>query len=74
MQQTPLNAVLSYGRSFVCDSMPLADFKQVSKALGVTINDVFLCCAAGAIRRLLQEGDYNPDQGPLIAGTILLSC
>ena len=27
MEQTPINRVLSYGRTFVCDSMPLADFK-----------------------------------------------
>jgi diacylglycerol O-acyltransferase len=69
MKQTPLNDVLCYGRSFVCESMPLADFKTISKGLGVTINDVFLCCAAGAIRRLFLDGDYNPDHSPLIAAT-----
>ena len=69
MKQTPLNTVLSYGRTFVCDSMPLANFKMISKGLGVTINDVFLCCAAGAIRRLFLDGGYNPDQSPLIAAT-----
>jgi len=69
MKQTPINAVLSYGRTFVCDSLPFDDFKKISKGLGVTINDVFLCCAAGAIRRLFLAGHYNPDQGPLIAGT-----
>jgi len=69
MKQTPINEVLSYGRTFVCESMPLEDFKKISKGLGVTINDVFLCCAAGAIRRLFLAGDYNPDQSPLIAAT-----
>jgi WS/DGAT/MGAT family acyltransferase len=69
MQQTPINAVLSYGRTFVCDTMPIADFKTISKGLGVTINDVFLCCAAGAIRQLFLDGHYNPDQSPLIAAT-----
>ena len=69
MQQTPINAVLGYGRSFVCDSMPFADFKSVSKGLNCTINDVFLCCAAGAIRKLFLEGNYNPDHNPLIAAT-----
>ena len=69
MQQTPINEVLSYGRTFVCESMPIENFKKISKGLGVTINDVFLCCAAGAIRRLFLDGNYNPDQGPLIAGT-----
>ena len=69
MQQTPINAVLSYGRTFVCDSMPIADFKGISKGLDCTINDVFLCCAAGAIRKLFLEGSYNPDRSPLIAAT-----
>ncbi len=69
MNQTPINHVLDYGRTFVCDSIPLADFKQVSKGLGVTINDIFLSCSAGAIRRLFDETGYNPDQAPLIAAT-----
>ena len=69
MPQTPINAVLHYGRTFVCDTMPIADFKTIAKGLGVTINDVFLCCSAGAIRRLFLDGHYNPDQSPLIAGT-----
>ena len=69
MNKTPINEVLSYGRSFVCESLLLADFKNISKGLKVTINDVFLCCAAGAIRRLFKEGKYDPDQSPLIAAT-----
>ncbi len=69
MRRTPLNVSLSYGRSFVCDSMPLDKFKRVSKGFGMTINDVFLCCAAGALRRMLQDKHYDPDQHPLIAGT-----
>ena len=69
MRRTPLNATLSYGRTFVCDSMPLEKFKRLSKAFGVTLNDVFLSCAAGAMRRLLQDKNYDPDQHPLIAGT-----
>jgi WS/DGAT/MGAT family acyltransferase len=69
MQQTPINKVLTYGRTFVCESMPIENFKKISKGLDVTINDVFLCCAAGAIRRLFLEGNYNPDREPLIAGT-----
>lgn len=68
MPQTPFNQALSYGRTFVCDSMPLDKFKAISKGLGVTINDVFMCCVAGAIRELLQDMDYDPVQ-PLIGGT-----
>ena len=69
MQQTPINSNLTYGRTFVCDSMPLDKFKSVSKGFEVSINDVFLSCSAGAVRRLLQDKNYDPDQHPLIAGT-----
>jgi diacylglycerol O-acyltransferase len=69
MQHTPLNVALSYGRTFVCDTMPLEKFKRVSKGFGVTLNDVFLCCTAGVLRRMLQDKRYDPDQHPLIAGT-----
>ncbi len=64
---TPFSRLLSHGRTFVCDSMP---FERMSKARvvpGSTINDVFLCCVAGALRRLLNDMGYDPDQGPLVA-------
>ena len=68
MRQTPINVTLSAGRTFVCDSVPLERFVTVSKALGVTINDVFSCCVAGAVRRLLLDLNYDPDAHPLIGG------
>jgi hypothetical protein len=49
--------------------MPLDKFKSVSKGFNVTINDVFLSCAAGAMRRLLLDKNYDADSHPLIAGT-----
>jgi diacylglycerol O-acyltransferase len=69
MQKTPINEVLSAGRSFVCSSLPLDDFKHVGKRLGVTINDIFLACSAGAIRRHFQQVGYDPDRHPLISAT-----
>jgi len=69
MRQTPINITVSAGRTFVCESIPLKDFITVSKGLGVTINDVFSCCVAGAVRRLLADLDYNPDTHPLIGAT-----
>jgi diacylglycerol O-acyltransferase len=69
MQQTPLNQTLSHGRTFVCDSMPLDQFKAVAKGFGITINDVFMSCVGGAVRRLLREKNYDPNLHPLIAGT-----
>jgi WS/DGAT/MGAT family acyltransferase len=69
MPHTPINTVLHYGRTFVCDTLPITDFKTIARGFGVTINDVFLACSAGAIRQLFLDGTYNPDQGPLIAAT-----
>jgi WS/DGAT/MGAT family acyltransferase len=69
MRQTPINVALSAGRTFVCDSIPLERFVTVSKALNVTINDVFSNCVAGAIRRLLIDLKYDPDAHPLIGAT-----
>ena len=69
MQQTPINQSLSPGRTFVCDSLPLDDFKTVARGLGVSINDVYLACCAGTIRQFFKSRDYDPDQHPLISGT-----
>ena len=69
MQKTPINVLLSPGRTFVCNDMPLDDFKTVSKGLGVTINDVFLACCAGTIRKFFLTQGYDPNQHPLISGT-----
>jgi WS/DGAT/MGAT family acyltransferase len=65
---TPFSRMLGHGRTFVCDSLPLADFRLVDSALGVTINDVFLACCAAAIRRFLFDCGYDADRGPILAG------
>jgi diacylglycerol O-acyltransferase len=65
---TPLSRLLSHGRSFVCDSLPLADFRQVRSAFSATINDVFLACSAAAIRRFFFDCGYDADRGPIVAG------
>lgn len=41
----------SHHRRFSCQSFQLADVRRVSKTLGFTINDVFMSCVAGALRR-----------------------
>jgi WS/DGAT/MGAT family acyltransferase len=38
-----------------CEPLPLADVKAAGKALGCSVNDVLLACAAGAIREYLKE-------------------
>jgi WS/DGAT/MGAT family acyltransferase len=69
MKKTPINVVLSAGRTFVCDTVPLGRLIRISKHFKVTINDVFGACAAGAVRNLLLSMDFNADAHPLIAGT-----
>jgi WS/DGAT/MGAT family acyltransferase len=69
MKKTPINRNLSYGRTFVCDSMPLDDLKSVSKAFGATINDVFTTCVAGTLRQVLRDLGHDPDQHPLVGAT-----
>ncbi len=69
MRKTPINRPLSPGRTFVCNDMPLDDFKAVSKGLGVTINDIFLACCAGAIRKFFLSQGYDANEHPLVSGT-----
>lgn len=52
-----LNHVLTPERRFATATLALADVKQTSKHLGVTINDMVLATAAGALRTLLLRYD-----------------
>ena len=63
---TFINHVVSPGRRFATATLALADVKQVGKHLGVTVNDVVLATAAGALRGLLLRYDGRADS-PLIA-------
>ncbi len=63
---TFLNHKLTPGRTFASAALPLADVKAIRKKLDVTINDVVLTTAAGALRRLLLHYGGRADQ-PLIA-------
>ncbi len=62
-----INHVVSPGRRFATVPLALSDVKQTSKHLGVTLNDIVLATAAGALRRLLLRYDGRAD-APLIAG------
>ena len=62
-----INHVVSPGRRFATAPLALSDVKQTGKHLGVTINDMVLATAAGALRRLLLRYDGAADS-PLIAG------
>ena len=63
---TFLNHVVSPQRSFATATLALFDVKETSKHLGITINDVVLATAAGAMRELLLRYDGRAD-APLIA-------
>lgn len=62
-----INHVVSPERRFATAPLAIADFKEVGKLLGATINDLVLATAAGALRELLLKYDGAADS-PLIAG------
>jgi diacylglycerol O-acyltransferase / wax synthase len=60
-----LSGPTSPGRSYTTISLPLAPFKAVAKALGATVNDLFLACGGTALRAYLSEIDDLPES-PLV--------
>jgi diacylglycerol O-acyltransferase len=67
---TFLNHVVSPARTFVSETLPLKDFKQTAKHLRVTVNDLVLAMAAGALRELSLRYDGNACQ-PIVASVPL---
>lgn len=63
---TFLNHKLSPARSFAGATLSLAEAKETSRRLGVTINDLVLATAAGGLRELLLAYDGRADE-PIIA-------
>ncbi|MBW0018103.1 MAG: wax ester/triacylglycerol synthase family O-acyltransferase [Mycobacterium sp.] len=63
---TFMNHVVSPRRTFASATLALADVKEVSKRLNVTINTIVLGVAAGALRELLLHYDGHADE-PLFA-------
>lgn len=57
-----LNNPVTGQRRFAVKTFALDDFKAISKAQSVTINDVVLASCAGALRRVLQEQHALPDR------------
>jgi diacylglycerol O-acyltransferase / wax synthase len=64
--KTFINHKVSPRRTFATATIPFADVKATAKELGVTINDLVLAAAAGALRELLLQYDGRADE-PLIA-------
>ncbi|MGH7896335.1 MAG: WS/DGAT/MGAT family O-acyltransferase, partial [Candidatus Binatia bacterium] len=65
--KTRFNRALSSARSFATLSLSLDDFKEVKNAFEVTLNDVVLAAAGGALRRFLEKRGELPAR-PLVAG------
>lgn len=63
---TFLNHKVSSARRFGSAALALADVKATAKALGVSLNDVVLATAAGALRQLVTAYDGGADE-PLVA-------
>ncbi|MBV8348195.1 MAG: wax ester/triacylglycerol synthase family O-acyltransferase [Mycolicibacterium sp.] len=62
----PFQCALSRNRRFACQTFPLAELKKTSAVFGATINDVFLSCVAGSLRRYLADTGSAP-QAPIVA-------
>ncbi|BCI55836.1 diacylglycerol O-acyltransferase [Mycolicibacterium litorale] len=63
---TFLNHKLAPARGFASATVSLVEAKEVSKHLGVTLNDLVLASAAGGLRELLLTYDGRADD-PIIA-------
>lgn len=60
--KTPINVAVTNQRSFAGISIPLAEVKQVTKRMEVTVNDVVMAICAGALRRYLAEEGCKPEK------------
>jgi diacylglycerol O-acyltransferase / wax synthase len=67
----PFQRALSRNRRFACETFQLPELRETSAAFGVTINDVFLACVAGSVRRHLTTAGSAPD-APMV-GSMPLS-
>ncbi|ULE33120.1 WS/DGAT/MGAT family O-acyltransferase [Mycobacterium sp. IDR2000157661] len=67
---TFLNHVISPARTFASDTLPLANVKITAKHLNVTVNDLVLAMAAGALRTLSLRYDGAADE-PIVASVPL---
>ena len=69
MLQAPptfINHVVSPARTFATATLSLAQVKETSKHLQITINDLVMATAAGALRELLLRYDGGADR-PIVA-------
>lgn len=65
--KTVLNQRVGPHRVFDAAEFPLAGFKQIKNAAGVTLNDVALGVIGGALQRYLDSRGQAPSEGSLAA-------
>jgi diacylglycerol O-acyltransferase / wax synthase len=64
--RTSLNRSITSKRSVSLITVPLADVRTVTRAFGLTVNDVVMAMVAGALRDWLEDAGELPDK-PLVA-------
>jgi diacylglycerol O-acyltransferase / wax synthase len=64
--KTPFNAAITPHRRFAFCALPMDDVKAVKNAARMTVNDVVMALATGALRRWLEDQDALPGS-PLVA-------
>jgi len=64
--KTSFNVSISAERTFAMTSLPLVSLKEIKRAVGTTLNDVYLAVCAGALRRYLSDRGELPGR-PLVA-------
>ena len=64
--RTSFNVSLTSERVFAMTTLPLDELKEVRRATGTTLNDVYLAVCGGALRRYLHDRGELPDR-PLLA-------
>jgi len=70
--RTSFNGALTPHRSFATTSLSLSEVKRIKEVFGVTVNDVILAAAGGALRAYLTERGELPDRS-LLAGVPIAS-
>jgi len=64
--RTSLSRSISSARSVALTTVPIADVHEVTRAFGLTVNDVAMALCAGALRIWLRSAGELPDR-PLVA-------
>jgi diacylglycerol O-acyltransferase len=70
---SPLNVPIGEQRRFTTVDLPLAEIKQVRRALGGTLNDVILAVLTGGLRGWLQARGHPPTQGAVLRAMLPVS-